>query len=203
MSYILDALRRADAERERGTIPGIHAQSVPAGSSGDVSGRRATPLVWVIVGLSLALVAALAWNMVGQDAPRESVEAAPAVPPAVVTAPAPVALAPVIDPTPAPVQTAKKTAPRTAKKMETPASSATPEGRIYALSELPQEVRRQLPTLVIGGSIYAATPANRMLIINGQLFHEGDKLAPDLSLEQIKLKAAVLRFKGYRYGVTY
>jgi len=203
MSYILDALRRADAERERGTIPGIHAQSVPAGSSGDASRRRATPLVWVIVGLSLALVAALAWNMVGQDAPRESVEAAPAVPPAVVTAPAPVAPAPAIDPTPAPVQTAKKTAPRTAKKMETPASAATPEGRIYALSELPEEVRQQLPTLVIGGSIYAATPANRMLIINGQLFHEGDKLAPDLSLEQIKLKAAVLRFKGYRYGVTY
>jgi len=203
MSYILDALRRADAERERGTIPGIHAQSVPVGSSDDASRRRTTPVVWVIVGLSLALVAALAWNMAGQDAPRESVDAAPAVPPAVVTAPAPVAPAPVIDPTPAPVQTAKKTAPRTAKKAETPASAATPEGRIYALSDLPEEVRRQLPTLVIGGSIYAATPANRMLIINGQLFHEGDKLAPDLSLEEIKLKAAVLRFKGYRYGVTY
>ena len=28
MSYILDALRRADAERERGTVPGIHAQPI-------------------------------------------------------------------------------------------------------------------------------------------------------------------------------
>ena len=42
-----------------------------------------------------------------------------------------------------------------------------------------------------------------MLIINGQVFHEGDKLAPELVLEQIKLKAAVLRYKGYRYSVSY
>ena len=26
MSYILDALRRADAERERGAVPSLHAQ---------------------------------------------------------------------------------------------------------------------------------------------------------------------------------
>ena len=30
MSYILDALRRADAERERGNVPGLHAQPMPA-----------------------------------------------------------------------------------------------------------------------------------------------------------------------------
>ena len=29
MSYILDALKRADAERERGTVPGLRAQTVP------------------------------------------------------------------------------------------------------------------------------------------------------------------------------
>ena len=30
MSYILDALQRADAERERGTVPGLHAQPLGA-----------------------------------------------------------------------------------------------------------------------------------------------------------------------------
>ena len=38
MSYILDALRRADAERSRGAVPGLHAQGVPT----DGSRRRAT-----------------------------------------------------------------------------------------------------------------------------------------------------------------
>ncbi|MFO1267813.1 MAG: hypothetical protein U1F67_14180 [Rubrivivax sp.] len=31
MSYILDALRRAESERERGQVPGLHAQPVPVG----------------------------------------------------------------------------------------------------------------------------------------------------------------------------
>ena len=30
MSYILDALRRADAERSRGAVPSLHAQGLPA-----------------------------------------------------------------------------------------------------------------------------------------------------------------------------
>jgi general secretion pathway protein B len=51
--------------------------------------------------------------------------------------------------------------------------------------------------------MYSDTPANRMLIINSQIFHEGDKLSPDLLLEEIKLKSAVLKYKGYRYAVSY
>ena len=42
-----------------------------------------------------------------------------------------------------------------------------------------------------------------MLIVNGQLFHEGDTLAPGLTLEQIRLKSAVLKLKGYRVGIDY
>ena len=84
-----------------------------------------------------------------------------------------------------------------------PAAASAPEGRIYTLAELPDEVRRDLPPLVIGGAMYSENPASRMLIVNGQLFHEGDKLAAGLQLEQIKLKSAVLRLKGYRYGITY
>ena len=46
-------------------------------------------------------------------------------------------------------------------------------------------------------------PAYRMLIINGEVFREGEKPAPDLQLEQIRAKAAVLNFKGLRYSVAY
>ncbi|EWS52751.1 hypothetical protein X551_04464 [Methylibium sp. T29] len=77
------------------------------------------------------------------------------------------------------------------------------EGRVHTVAELPDDIRRQLPAIAVGGSIYSAEAANRFLIINGQIFHEKDKLGPELVLEQIKLKAAVLRFKGYRYEITY
>ena len=71
------------------------------------------------------------------------------------------------------------------------------------MSELPDEIRRELPTLAVGGAMYSQNPANRLLIVNGQTFHEGDKLAPNLFLQQIRLKSAVLEYKGYRYGITY
>ena len=51
--------------------------------------------------------------------------------------------------------------------------------------------------------MYSEHAASRMLIINGQVFHERDKLAPNLTLVQIRLKTAVLDFRGYRYSVSY
>jgi len=68
---------------------------------------------------------------------------------------------------------------------------------------LPEEIRRDLPKLVIGGSSYSGDAASRMVMINGQVFHEGDRLAPDLVLERIRLKSAVLAFKGWRYEVLF
>jgi len=75
--------------------------------------------------------------------------------------------------------------------------------RIYAVSELPEDVRRSLPALPLGGAMYSKNAADRMLIVGGQVLHEGDTIAPDLKLEQIRLKSAVFRFKAYRYEVSY
>jgi general secretion pathway protein B len=83
------------------------------------------------------------------------------------------------------------------------ASAPTTDARIYAINELPEDVRRTLPRLTVGGSIYSENAASRFLIINGQIFHEGDELAPELRLEHIKLKSAVLRYKAYRYSISY
>ena len=70
-----------------------------------------------------------------------------------------------------------------------------------SLAELPVEARRGLPPLAFGGSIYSNTPANRLLIVNGQLMHEGDALGPGVTLEQIKPKAAVLNIGGQRFEI--
>ena len=239
MSYILDALRRADAERERGSVPGIHAQPAMLGEAdADVSRPTRTGL-WLGLGLGLALLALLGWWLLGHDTTRPAAEPLvtsplPITAPPVVAAPASV-IAPVIAPVPAvvatsapvavstppavaeatrkplpklAVATAAKPVPAASKPAarstaSPPSAPAATEPRVYALSELPDEIRRELPTLAVGGAMYSQNPANRMLIVNGQTFHEGDKLAPGLALEQIKLKSAVLEYKGYRYGITY
>jgi len=55
----------------------------------------------------------------------------------------------------------------------------------------------------LGGSIYSPNAASRFLILNGQIFHENDKVMPELVLEEIKLKAAVLRFRNQRFSISY
>lgn len=231
MSYVLDALRRADAERERGSVPGIHAQPAMLGEA-DAEAPRAgrAGLRWVAAALLvLALLAAGAWWLLGRDAP--SIAGVPsAQPPVPVTsaapmpltpAPAPVPLTPApapasvqapvaatplvaaVPPAPVPAAAPAAATPRASEPRRPASAPAATEPRIYQLSELPDEIRRELPALAIGGAMYSQNPANRMLIVNGQTFHEGDKLAPNLSLEQIRLKSAVLDYKGYRYGITY
>jgi general secretion pathway protein B len=55
MSYILDALRKAEAERQRGAVPGLHDQAGAAGTaagSGTSQGRGARlPRLPVLIGL--------------------------------------------------------------------------------------------------------------------------------------------------------
>ena len=234
MSYILDALRRADAERERGSVPGIHAQPAMLGEADGEADRPARRGGWLGGGLGLVLLALLGWWFVGHDAPRPvavpvaaapiPVSAPPMTAPPVMAAPAPAAV-PAVAAAPAAVPTTAADVPRkpppkvavAAAAKPTPAASkpaaraaasppsapAATEPRVYALSELPDDIRRELPTLAVGGAMYSQNPANRLLIVNGQTFHEGDKLAPGLALEQIRLKSAVLEYKGYRYGITY
>ncbi|HEY4958793.1 MAG TPA: general secretion pathway protein GspB, partial [Caldimonas sp.] len=82
-------------------------------------------------------------------------------------------------------------------------TAARAETRIYAQAELPEEIRRDLPKVAINGSSYSGDAASRMVMINGQIFHEGDKLGGGLVLEKINRRSAVLSFKGYRYEIAF
>ena len=59
MSYVLDALRRAEAERQRGNVPGLHAQTLPAPEAARESPDRAPGRWGPWLGVAV-LVAALA-----------------------------------------------------------------------------------------------------------------------------------------------
>lgn len=211
MSYILDALRRADAERERGGVPGLHTQAMPEPGDDETPAtrRRLAPWQWLAIGLGGGLAVALAWSWRTDDPPPPPpvpapmpVQPAPAPPPAAaLPAPppaAPVAIAP-MRATPAPTPAAAPAA----SAAPAPASSPAPATaqRVNSLAELPPEARAGLPPLAFGGSIYSNSPANRLLIVNGQLMHEGDVLAPGVTLEQIRPKAAVLNIRGQRFEV--
>ena len=214
MSYILDALRRADAERDRGRVPGIHAQ-VPPPAADDPAPRRggASPWRWIALGAGLGLLVVFAaWWWLGR-------ETAPAMPPVATMNPPPPIPQPEARPMPPPgaplpppttAAASRPALPASAPAGALPAAAGTPgasapqgAARIYGRHELPDEIRRQLPAVTIGGSIYSPNPANRFVVINGQVVHEGGTIGPDHVLESIRLKSAVLRFQGYRYELLF
>lgn len=256
MSYILDALRKADSERERGEVPGLHAHPVMP-TSDDTPGSQVNQKLLLAVGVLTALLLLIVvWLMWGHGASQPDRPAMPpdqaglgAAPPGAMPSPPQpggVAMAPAIAPAvaqtappptqpmtgtqspglypPVPTQQpATETPPAATPKTTLPGMSAeaaanaasrkttataspkpaTEDTKVYRLMDLPDAVRRELPTLTIGGAMYSDTPANRMLIINSQVLHEGDKITADLTLEEIKLKSAVFRFRNYRYLVSY
>ncbi|MCM2566400.1 general secretion pathway protein GspB [Janthinobacterium sp. GK] len=71
------------------------------------------------------------------------------------------------------------------------------------MRDLPEPIQRQIPAIAIGGYIYSKNPADRLLLIDKVLRHEGEELAPGLVLEKLQPKAAIFSFKGYRYRVPY
>lgn len=82
MSYILEALRKADAERERGSVPDLHAQLLPPAGAAEVLSEapRTSLLPWLAVGILLAIVAGGAWYAVSRDEPVAVAVAPPALP---------------------------------------------------------------------------------------------------------------------------
>ena len=259
MSYILDALRKAEAERERGAVPGIHAQQYAQMRTDDEPARRITPMAWAAAGAAIVVAAAAAWGVLRRDAaPGVAVAVAAAgparqVPPVVAPnaqpalqlgasvsalagaptlssappatrspsplptapdrraalAPSPPVSLPTIDsrkaprepvPSPAPENDLRESAPQPASPVA-PTNAA--RDRLYAEADLPDEVRRELPKVLVSGSAYSSDATSRMLMINGQIFHEGDALGPNLVLDKIKPHGAVLTFKGYRYEIAY
>ena len=74
--------------------------------------------------------------------------------------------------------------------------TAPPSDRIYSLAELPEAIRRELPKLAYGGGSYSGDKASLLAFLNGQVFHEGDTIAPGLESKQVKQKGVILALQG-------
>jgi general secretion pathway protein B len=60
-----------------------------------------------------------------------------------------------------------------------------------------------LPKVSLGGYIYSPNPADRLVLVDKMLRHEGEEVAPGLVLEKLLPNAAVMNYKGFRYRVAY
>lgn len=233
MSYILEALKKAQAERQLGNAPTIHApQPVQAAPASTAASRRPL-LIGVAAGVLVASavavvalrqqapvqVAALAPPPATAPVPAAPVSAVPQAPAAqTASVPVPpagqersVAKAARVAPAapaaqlanPAPVRQARRAPTPDESQRETPRVHVAAEDKVRNLNELPEAIQREVPRVVFGGYIYSPNPADRLLLIDKMLRHEGEEVAPGLVLEKLQPKGAVMNYRGYRYRVAY
>lgn len=224
MSFILDALRKSEHERQRRAGPAVADLAV-------VPPRPATPLVWSVVGaLLLVNLAAVAWFLLRDRAPATDAVAVPAVvapadsgiasrpiesvAPAGGPAPAvrplvaealPAAPPPAPDamPPPAPDPLLLPPAPRAAAQQPVitsnlPAAPGTTTV-VPRLDALSPQATAGLPVLNLDLHIFASDPAQRAVFINGRRYREGDSLPEGVDVVAITTDGAVLRHRGQRF----
>jgi general secretion pathway protein B len=228
MSYILEALKKSQAERQLGELPSIHAPQVQLYDGAASAAARRAPVWLALGGVAVAVAAALLlwqpWQasasapaaapaVLAQAAPAPMPASVPAVVPPAAPVPAPVAVPVPVPPaaTAAPVHHARPVAepkqespvPAPVPAVLVPVPAAAAEEVVPGMRDLPEPIQRQIPPIAIGGYIYSKNPADRLLLIDKVLRHEGEELAPGLVLEKLQPKAAIFSFKGYRYRVPY
>lgn len=76
-----------------------------------------------------------------------------------------------------------------------PAPAPAPAAR----SPLPGDA----PAFALSGGVFSRDPAQRMVIVNGQVWGQGSEPAAGVVVEEIRPNAAVVRFKGQQYTLPF
>jgi general secretion pathway protein B len=225
MSFILDALKKSEIERQRQSAPGlIDARPSP---------RRSRLPLWVAILCILLGVNLLALTYVvlrksaapasrPADAPKAAAAAPEARPfspldgapeyapeiPVAPTAVAPTAATPTPDaasPEPRPARTAPAgdtgadALPRSGSELTDAETNAETDEVLPTISELSLSGAQALPELHLDVHVYATKPADRFVYINMRKYHEGARLQEGPTVERIRRDGVVLNDQGVRF----
>ncbi|MBE0487127.1 general secretion pathway protein GspB [Marinobacter sp.] len=207
MSYILDALRRSEAERRQGKAPdlGQQVQMVYRPKKKPVS-----PLVWVVVALlvNAGVMAYLFWppslaepdaaDVAQRETPEPVIERPPVITVPEVAEPAP---APAEEPQAddeqmnEPVAVIRNEAPLVIvpdqSVRERVLTSADSQGRVPHLVELPLAFQKSVPDLTFNSHIYSSDPEASRVMINNHYLRPGDAFG-NLTVERVTEDGVVL-----------
>jgi general secretion pathway protein B len=222
MSFILDALKKSEIERQRQTVPGLMDTRI--------AGRRNRLPTWavalgVLLGINLLVLSFVLWR---KDAPAAHASRPAAAAAAVADAAPPVTehfspldAAPVYAPE-IPVSSADGAAPLHSPIAHLGSAAGTgstvghtahhadplltePEARdenqevLPTINEISLTGAQALPEMHLDVHVYATKPSDRFVYINMRKYHEGATLQEGPTLERIRRDGVVLNFQGLRF----
>jgi general secretion pathway protein B len=225
MSFILDALKKSEIERQRQAIPGLMDPRVAQNSRGfplwaiALVGLLAINLVVLVFFLTRAgapaSLGSRAVDAPGAGSAAAPSPAAPAQNPAAATPAhfspldaAPVAAAPVYAPeipmsapdSPgASTATASMHAAQRRDPLLTDDDRKSDEEVLPSISEVNLQGQQALPDLHLDVHVYATKPAERFVYINMRKYREGATLEEGPTLERIRRDGVILNLHGLRF----
>lgn len=217
MSYILDALRKSEHQRQIGEVPRVH--TLQDGYAAEPVRRNPWILVAVVALLANIGIGGWLWWQHQQSASQQtaSVPAAAApTPTAPTVATSTTPLAPVEHPgaTSARRATAAHAPPQAAPELEdvvvfesikTPSAPAPKAAQrfndLVDISELPGQLHIAMLALELNVHVYDDDPAKRFVLIDMKRYAEGHALPQGPVIEAITPDGVVLAYQGQRFMI--
>ncbi|MBN7768922.1 general secretion pathway protein GspB [Marinobacter daepoensis] len=230
MSYILDALRKSEAERRQGKAPDL---GQPVQMIYRPKRKPVSAIIWVALALvvNAAVFAYLFWP--GRESVERITPKAAAGSDILQTMPATTNL-PSVEPTPVvpaeprgapeveeqervPELLPEKVPETAPERYEAPVvivpsrkndpqangtelTGRVPQGRVPHLVELPLSFQKSVPDLTFNSHIYSSEPSASRVMINGHYLKSGDRFGP-LAVERITEDGVVLSRNGQFFRV--
>lgn len=212
MSFILDALRKSEHERQRSSVPGL--AHVPLAPAPPALPRWAVAAI-ATLGIAVLVLAGAWWQStrtgtVARDAPERSV----ALPPPAAAAPAPRPATVERGPVTRTLANAATTEAGAAPPAGATPQDATPSGTAPPAAAAPSRAAAEealptaaalaaegvtLPPLRLELHAFSERPSDRFVFINGRKYVEGERLPEGTQLLSITPIGAVLSQYGRRF----
>jgi len=224
MSYILDALKKSDQQRQRGATPTLQAAQVTVAEPKHPMLIYYGLLAAVLLGAGIMIgwlhpwqpeqpllaptplgtepIAAPAPLTAPPEMPGETAQEFPAPNLARAGQAVPVTGA-VMPSNPALVSSAPSAAVSMPDK-SMPEKSASIAGvaqeqKAIPMNELPLQIQQEIPAMTVQLHAYSSDPSERLVSINSIRLREGGSLMLGLRLEQITPDGMIFSYKGYRF----
>ena len=206
MSYILDAIKKSDAERGHGSIPGL--QTVHSSSLNYKTGDRQ---IWpyILIGLLLLNFAGLILYFTRTN----NSEMAPVASSNHTDNTQTLTYVEPTKPQLTPTQTINRPVAITQQANNSLADPVTTEQRVeieqiqtnnevFDIEDLSRDTKQHIPPMNFTGHVYSSSAIQRSIIINGNFMEEGDALNNDVTLTEITSRGAVFDYQGILFEVN-
>jgi general secretion pathway protein B len=218
MSYHLDALRKAERERNLGQVPSLESAQIPLAPS------RQRWWLWtlalVILANAVVLTMVYFYSQSNSAIAQATTSDLPAAKPEAIE---PGTRPELSEPAPATTASTDTATQMSAAESETFPIPAEPLGlptlppaefaasrngfdempgwRPPPLQAMPSEFRRAMPPINVDVHVYSEDPEKRFVLVNSKPYREGDHLDEGPFLETISEQGTILSYQGQRFVI--